>query len=93
MPERVRQAIAFWQKHPEWGPGAIHDHIKQTPPSVVAEQGWWPESKSTSQTVKPTQRLADAERLSLMSHAELREVLEWGIARDMVSDELLNGVR
>lgn len=83
-PERVRQAIAFWQKHPEWGPGAIHEHIKHTPPSVTAEHGWWPESKDTSQTVSASKRLADANRLSEMTHDDLREVLKWGVDGGLV---------
>lgn len=40
--ERVREAIAFWKQHPEWGPGAIHEHIKQTPHNIPADQGCWP---------------------------------------------------
>lgn len=83
-PARVREAIAFWEKHPEWGAGAIHDHIKHTPPTVTAEQGWWPESDGTSQTASSSHQLKNAERLSSMPHAELREVLEWSVEVGLV---------
>lgn len=40
--ERIREVIAFWKTHPEWGAGAIRTRIKETSASVPAESGYWP---------------------------------------------------
>lgn len=75
---RLREAIRVWRNHPEWGPGTIHEHVKQTRGNVATEKGWWPKPEAKRKQSPGETRLKTAygPRLDLLSEPELRDLME-----------------